>query len=78
MRSMNHDPYSSIGRISIDRESTYRFRLEDKYKDCPTKEQLDEIAQEVLDLLATKGLKVWQVREVFGYANDLMTWREFK
>ncbi len=61
-----------------EQESSYRFRLEDKYKNCLSKQDLDEIAQEVLDLLSTKGLKVWQVKEVFQYANDRLTWMEFK
>lgn len=75
-RSLDLD--DSFDRSIFEKESTYRFRLEDKYKDCLKKKELDEIAQEVLDLLSTKGLKVWQVGEVFRYARERLTWMEFK
>lgn len=70
-----NDPFD---RSTFEKESAYRYRLEDKYNGVLKKKELDEIAQEVLDLLSTKGLKVWQVGEVFHYARERLTWMEFK
>lgn len=75
---MNHEIDTMSGKEGYVREKLYRFRLEDKYKSYLPKKALDEIAQEVLDLLSTKGLKIWQIKEVFHYANERITWMDFR
>ena len=51
--------------------------MEDKLTYAP-KSELTPIAQEVLDLLRTKELPVWQVKEILTEARRLADWAILK
>lgn len=51
--------------------------MEDKLAYAP-KSELTPIAQEVLDLLRSKELPVWQVREILSEARKLADWAILK
>ncbi len=43
-----------------------------------TKTEEDEIAQEIIDLLKTKSLPIWQVKDVLSKAKQLADWQTLK
>lgn len=48
------------------------------HPECATKEELREMAQELLEFLRPKKLAIWQVKEVLRRAENMVDWEPLK